>query len=209
MGRSARVMSIDVLQTLGAAVQKFRGEAAGALDDLEIEVRRALEWIHHDRKEYWVREMQRGSEGVTQARLHLQQAKMARRIGEHEPACIDEKRALDRAKRRLETAEEKVKAVRHWAGVVDRAVEEFQANRTHFAAWLDVDLPKAVSALNHLSESLAGYLSIKAPSDSNAPIFSPGGSNTENGKLPERTSSDKSSPPANENELPGKQETGP
>ena len=54
MSRFARVTSIDVLPTAGRArLQKFRGEAAGALDDLEIEVRRALEWIHHDRKEYW------------------------------------------------------------------------------------------------------------------------------------------------------------
>ena len=56
MSRFARVTSIDVLQTLAAALQKFRGEAAGALDDLDIEIRRALEWIHHDRKEYWAQE---------------------------------------------------------------------------------------------------------------------------------------------------------
>ena len=114
MSRSARVTSIDVLQTMAAAVQRFRGEAAGVLDDLEIEIHRALEWIHHDRKDYWTHELRRSYEAVSQARLQLQQAQTARRIAGHEPSCIDEKRALDRAKRRLEIAEQKVKAVQHW-----------------------------------------------------------------------------------------------
>ena len=38
MSRSARVTSIGVLQLLASALQRFRGEAAGALDDLEIEM---------------------------------------------------------------------------------------------------------------------------------------------------------------------------
>src|SRR5664279_4214184 len=111
MGRSARVTSIGVLQTTAGALQRFRGESAGALDDLDIEVRRVLEWIHHDREEYWAQELRRSYEGASQARLQLQQARMSRQIAGHEPACVDEKRAMERAKRRLETAEQKVQAV--------------------------------------------------------------------------------------------------
>ena len=32
------------------------------MDDLETELRRALEWIHHDRKEYWSQELHRANE---------------------------------------------------------------------------------------------------------------------------------------------------
>ena len=74
MSRSARVTSIDVLPLLAAALQKFRSEGAGAVDDLESEVRRALEWIHHDRKEYWAQELRRAEEALNQASLQLQQA---------------------------------------------------------------------------------------------------------------------------------------
>lgn len=45
MSRSAKVTSIDMLPLLAAALQKFRGEGMNALDDLETELRRLLEWI--------------------------------------------------------------------------------------------------------------------------------------------------------------------
>jgi hypothetical protein len=170
MSRFARVTSISVLQLMQSALQKFRGEAAGAMDDLDAEVRRVLEWIHHDRKEYWAHELRRSYEGVSQARIQLQQARISRRIAGHEPTCVDEERALERAKRRLETADQKVKAVQHWSIVIDRAVDEFQRSRTRFLTWLDTDLLQAVAALNRMGESLASYVSLEAPTDPDAPI---------------------------------------
>ena len=166
MSRSARVTSISVLPTMAAAVQRFRGEAAGVLEDLDIQLRRAQEWIHYDRKEYWARELRRGWENLSQARVQLQQARTSRRIAGHEPSCIDEQRALERAKRRVETAEEKIEAVQHWAHVIDRAVDEFQQSRVRFSSWLDTDLSRAVAALNRMSESLGSYTSLEAPTDS-------------------------------------------
>ncbi len=169
MARSAKVTSIDTLPLVAAALQKFRGESAVALDDLEIELRRIVEWIHHDRKQYWTKERDRAYENLSQARLQLQQARVSRRIGDHEPACVDEKRAVARAKRRLETAYQKVDEVRRWTVLIDRAVDDFQRNRTQFATWLDTDLQRAVAALNQMSESLVSYISLEAPAKDAAP----------------------------------------
>jgi hypothetical protein len=174
MSRFARVTSIDVLQTLASALQKFRGEATGALDDIDVELRRALEWIHHDRKDYWAHELRLSVENVSQARVQLQQARMSRRIADREPSCVDEQRALERAKRRFETAQEKVEAVRHWSYAVDRAVDEFHRSRAKFVTWLDADLLQGVAALNRMSESLVSYTSLEAPTDRHAPIVSAG-----------------------------------
>jgi hypothetical protein len=169
MGRFARVTSIGVLQTTAAALQRFRGEGAGVLEDLEIEVRRAAEWIHHDRKDYWAHELRRSQDAVSEARILLQQARLSRRTEGHEPACVDEQRALDRAKRRLATAEEKVQAVKQWTVAIDRAVDEFQRNRARFATWLDTDLPRAVAALDRMSQSLESYVSLETPPDRGEP----------------------------------------
>jgi hypothetical protein len=165
MGRFARVTSIGVLQTTAAALQRFRGEAGSVVDDLEVEVRQALEWIHHDRKDYWALELRRSVEAVAQARNQLQQARISRRIVGHDPPCIDEQRALERAKRRLETAEMKVQAVKRWSLTVDRAVDEFQRSRAQFATWLDTDLLRAVAALDRMSQSLESYVSLAAPAE--------------------------------------------
>jgi hypothetical protein len=126
-------------------------------------MQRALEWIHHDRKDYWAEELRRSWDGLSAARLQLQQAQVSRRIAGHEPACIDEKRALDRAKRRLETAQQKVEAVKHWTHVIERAVDEFQQSRAQFVDWLDTDLIQAVAVLNRMTASLESYTSLEAP----------------------------------------------
>ena len=163
MGGAARVTSIGVLDTMAVAMQRFRTEAAGVLDELQIQMQRALEWIRHDRKDYWADELRRSWEGLSAARIQLQQAQVSRRIAGHEPACTDEKRALERAKRRLETAEQKVQAVKHWTQVIERAVDEFQQSRTQFATWLDTDLVQAVAALERMSASLESYTSLGTP----------------------------------------------
>jgi hypothetical protein len=163
MSPAARVTSIDVLPLLASALQKFRGEAANAVDDIEGEVRRALEWIHHDRKEYWAQESRRAQEAFNQARVSLQQAMTMRRIGDRDPSCIDEKRALDRAKRRMEVARQKILAVRHWEGVLDRAADDLRRSRTQFDSWLEADITRAVVALNDMSESLVAYIMTTAP----------------------------------------------
>jgi hypothetical protein len=162
MGGAARVTSIDAVRTIAAALQVFRSDATTALDDLQLEVRRALQWIQHDRKEYWAQEVRRGWERVAEARVQLQQCLTFRRVADQRPSCIDEKRALEVANRRLRTAQEKVETVRHWALAVERAVNEYRGSCSQFSSWLDADFPKALAALEHMTEALEAYVAAPA-----------------------------------------------
>jgi hypothetical protein len=173
MGQVAKVTSIDVLPLLAAALQKFRSEGQSAMDDLETELRRALDWIHHDRKGYWAQELRRANEALIQARLQLQQAMVVRRIADREPSCIDEKRAVERATRRVATAQRKIEAVRRWAAAIDRAADDFRRARTQFTTWLDIDVSRAAAALDQMSESLVSYISLGAPSEDLPPVVPP------------------------------------
>jgi hypothetical protein len=161
MSPVAKVTSIDVLPLLAAALQKFRSEGAGAVDDVASEVRRALEWIHHERKDFWTTELHRAEDALNQARVQLAKAMTMRRVGDDTPACIDEKRALERAKRRVETARRKLEAVRHWSVMLDRAADDFRRSHLQFNTWIDVDVSRAAAALNDMSESLVAYISLK------------------------------------------------
>ena len=143
----ARLTRIDAVQEMAAAVDAFRNEATAAVEGLDMEIRRALEWIHHDRHDHWNHEVRRGWERITAARVQLQQAMTARRIGEHDPACIDEKKALARAKRRLEIAQEKVEAVRHCARAIDHAVDEYRGARTPLCQLAGIGGPQGPGGL--------------------------------------------------------------
>ena len=165
MVHGARLTSIDAVQTMAAAVESFRHDAASALDDLEMEIRRALEWILDDRREFWTHEVRRGWERLTEARVQLQQARTFRRVGDHDPSCIDEKKAVERAKRRLDIAQEKVEAVRHWAHAIERVVNEYRASRAQLIGWLDTDAPRALAALKRMAAALEAYVAMEAPPD--------------------------------------------
>jgi hypothetical protein len=173
MPRRAQLFSIDAVATLAAAVETFHGEAQAALEELELEIRRALEWIGHDRKDYWNRELRRGWERTAEARVQLQQGMTFRRVGNEPMACVDEKKALEQAKRRLELAQQQVEAVRHWSYAVERAVRDYRAARSSLANWLDADCPRAVAALRRMTETLQHYVAMEVPPDPSAAVQPP------------------------------------
>jgi hypothetical protein len=165
MSPAARLTSIDVIPLLATALQKFRCEAAGAVDDIVNEVRRALEWIHHDRKDYWSHEARRAQDALNQARIALQQAMTMRKVGDRPPSCIDEKRAVEKAKRRVDLTQQKMQAVRHWESTLDRASDDLRRARTQFDTFLDSDVSRAIAVLNDMAESLVAYISMKTPDE--------------------------------------------
>jgi hypothetical protein len=163
MAQGARLKSIDAVEEMATAMRSFRDLASAALDDLEMELRRAEEWIGHDRKEYWAREVRAGWQRVSAAQVQLQQAKTSRRVGANDPSCIDEKKVLRRVQEQLEIAQEKVKTVAKWSEEIERAIREYRGCRTRLAGWLDSDFPRAQAALARIGESLEAYLRLAPP----------------------------------------------
>jgi hypothetical protein len=170
MGQPARVKSIDALQAMSAAMTCFHDDACSALDDLDMELRRALQWIGQDCRYYWKEELRRAKDGVTEARLQLENARMFRRINEERGSFVEEKKALERAKRREQNAESKVEAIPHWVIKIERAVNEYRGSRSQLAGWLEGDYPRAAAALNRMIQDLEAYVRLAAPADDHSPI---------------------------------------
>jgi len=169
VARSANITSIDTVETLAAALRRFQIDAANILDDLGIQVHRAVQWIQHDRKEYWAREVRRNSERVAEAKVNLQRAMTARRMDNYQPACREEKKELEKMRHRLRVAEEKVEAVKRWSRAVDQAVLKYKSGAAQLAHWLETDAPKALAVLGRMTVALEAYLAVESPVDS-APL---------------------------------------
>ena len=121
---TANVTSIDALRNVKAALVRFCADAESALVAMEIEARRPVDWIEGDRARYWPQQARRASELVQEARLALERCEI--RIGsEDRPSCYDEKKALEKAKRRLQLAEDKARIVRRWGSEMQKATEDF------------------------------------------------------------------------------------
>jgi hypothetical protein len=170
MGQSAKVKSIDALQAVTSALECFHDDASSAMDDLEMEIRRALQWINQDCRQYWKEELRKSRDGVLEAQRQLENARMFRRITEEHNSFVEEKKAVERAKRRMQIAEAKVEALPHWSVAIERAVNEFRGSRSQFANWLEADFPRAVAVLKRMISNLESYLRLGVPVNELAPF---------------------------------------
>lgn len=165
MARSAKLTSVDAVGRFAAAMISFEEETSGALTSLDLAVHRIHEWIHHDRPNYWKQEVRRRRDRLAEARVDLERC-MAYRATDERPSCHDEKVALETAKRRLRSAEEKTEVVRHWARVIDRELFEFRGSLAQLSQWTHADYPKALAALERMAAALESYVALESSAES-------------------------------------------
>lgn len=157
MAQSANITSIEALRLLKAALVTFEEEVQAALVALEMEARRPVEWIEHDRRQYWPRETRKATDVVSEARLSLQRCELTI-SGDDSRSCYDEKKALQKAKKRLEKCEEKVRAVRRWGPQIRKEVEEFEVQTAKLKQFMESEFCKAPAALERMAAALDRYV---------------------------------------------------
>lgn len=163
MSGSAHVTSIQALEALRAALANFDADARDAISLLVLEVRRAVDWLENDRMRYWPEQVRKASQRVVEARNELERAELTYG-SEEKPSCLEQKKALERAKRRLRLCEEKVRRVRHWVRVIRDELNEFDGRVARLNNVLDADLPRAIAALERLVMALEQYTRTALPS---------------------------------------------
>lgn len=164
MGRLVKVTSIDVVERFAAALKVFEDDAKGALDAVDMEVRKALHWIGHEQKEYWTQRVRRGSDEVHLARQELER-KLMLHPGDDRPGCHDERLALEAAKRRLRIAQEKVDAVRRWSHRAEQEVNEYIGAVSQLRRWMEHELPRAQADLARMARALEDYVALGAAAE--------------------------------------------
>ena len=156
MGPSARVGSIEKLQALHEALARFGVEAQAALDAGRSEVRRALDGLHAALK-HWQVEVQRRQEDVNRARADLSHAQAIRRSEGTRAGTVEQEIALQKARQRLQEAEEKVERTRRWLRVLPDAIAELETPSRQLAGMLEADLRQALALLDGKLAALVAY----------------------------------------------------
>jgi hypothetical protein len=153
---TAQITSLDALRQFRAALVQFAADVEAALVTLELEARRPVEWIENDRSRYWPQQARKASDLVSEARLALERCEV-RISGGDARYCYDERKALEKAKRRLRLAEEKTQATRRWRIQMHKESEEFQVQIAKLKRYLESDLVRAFAALDRMSAALNRY----------------------------------------------------
>ena len=154
--RSANITSIEAIRTFATALIAFEDGAEDAAVQLELEARRPVAWID-ELSAYWPKEVRKASDSLSEARISLEKCELTI-SGEDRKSCYDERKALEKAKRRLRTAEEKVQAVRRWKVQISKEVEEFQVQIAKLRQFLESDLVRSITSLKRMNEALEQYV---------------------------------------------------
>jgi hypothetical protein len=168
MARQAKVTSIDVIERFTAALTCFGEDAKNALESVEMEMRKALNWLQREQKDYWTRRIKRGWDEVNIARKELER-KLMFYPGDDRPSAHDERLALEAAKQRLRAAQEKIEALKRWAHRADREVNEYIGAVSQLKRWMEHELPRGQNDLARMARALEDYVALESSTETVIP----------------------------------------
>lgn len=157
----AHVTSIEALAAWKDSLCVFAAEGRDALTAVEMEIRRAVDWVE-DQIKLWHAEVRKSEEAVVQAKAELTRRKMLPIVGKH-PDCTEQEKALRKAQARLAHAEEKLETCRRWLPRLRKSIEEYEGFARPLAAWLEHDLPRACAVLEQRIAALEKYVGTAPP----------------------------------------------
>lgn len=163
MSSGANVQSIDAVRDFRAALNTFSHEASEALDSFASEVNRSIDWLLNGAPAAWQNEYRKAELKLNQARIDLQNCRARHLADGSQPACLEEKKLLERARQRMAYVEEKLVVVRQLGQMADREATEYKGRANQLASILDGELPRALALLDRVLSILESYVGMNHP----------------------------------------------
>jgi len=154
--RPARIESPEVIKELRNRFVILDQACRSLLMSCYADVQDARQQLRTERPLYWKHEVRRREEALAAAKQELARARMAAERGVRF-AGVDEQRAVDRAKQRLEEAERKLQAVGRWAVLLDQKADKLLGPVNALLILLDQQTPQAMSRLDLMLDHLEEY----------------------------------------------------
>ncbi len=161
MGETAQVISIDTLKNLYDGMVLFREDAKNSLISVEMECRRASDFLNQQRL-YWAEELKRRKEKYAMARSELHRKKLQAKPG-GVVQDSDQKEAVRIATARVREAEEKIEIVKKWVGPLQHAIDEYHGKSRPLGDMLEGDVEKSLGLLERMIIALEAYVRLAPP----------------------------------------------
>jgi len=168
MSQSANVTSVEAVKDLRQAMVKFCETVEAGLCANEMESRRMYYWLTSEQPNHWAHELRERQEELVQAQTDLHRLKLQRAQG-MTVDDIQQKKMVERAKARVEEAEEKLEKVQHWSRVVQRAIDEYESHARALSDLVEGNPPQSIVFLDRVIASLDAYMELTAPQHRETP----------------------------------------
>jgi hypothetical protein len=164
----SRVESIDAIKSFKRALFKFAEAANAALTDAEADMTETYRWLETEQRTYWANNVRKSTELVSRCEEALRQKRIFKDASGRTPSAVDEEKALAKAKRMKEIAEEKLEAVRRYTPRLQREIMLYKGQVQRFGTFVAADIPTAAAKLDKMVDSLEAYVNLAA-SDASTP----------------------------------------
>ena len=158
MNQGANVGSIDAVRDFRAALATFVHDAREAVLTFELESRRVLEWLSDGAPRYWHEQARRAEDALTEARIELERCRHSKLPGGEPRSCLEERKNLDRARRRRDYVEEKQRLTRKWSIEAEREHREYAGRASQLESAFDGHFAEAIAALDASLTALESYV---------------------------------------------------
>jgi hypothetical protein len=157
----ANVHSLDALRDVRAALVRFQERAITAMGDLRQKIDRTVDWLELDRPGYWREQERKAYDQVAATRIAYETCRL-RTVGGRRSDCIEEKKAFERAKVRLQYVHQKQEAVVKWVVHAGRDANEYRARTSNFQRALDNDVALMIAQIGRMIDALEAYTETNA-----------------------------------------------
>jgi hypothetical protein len=163
MSEGAYVGSFEAVRDFRAALHTFLQEVREAMCSYDLEVRRTLDWLLEAQPKRWQQEVRNCDETIAKAKIDLERCRNSKLPGGGTPSCMEERKALERARHRRQYALDKIESVRKWGYVLGREAEEYTGRAHQLSGMFDADLPQAIATLDRVLSTLEAYAALNHP----------------------------------------------
>lgn len=158
MAEIARVTSIPVITRFLGVLRGFTSKARITIDDVSDDVRKTRQWLEHEQLPHWHREVREREKKLEAARQELFTAQLSG-VGADTQY---QQAAVNRARRAIEEAEQKLRLTRKWIRDFDHVVGPVNRQLDKMDAILVGMMPRAYARLNEMIKALEAYAAVRA-----------------------------------------------
>jgi hypothetical protein len=160
MPERAQVTSLEAIEAFRARLIIYREKAGRVLDEVAEEVLRTRVWLQTDRVTFWEGQIRR-----RQKELEMRQQELfSAQISGMRDASFVQQQAVQKSRRALREAEEKLTVVKQWNRQYDQRVEPLGKQVEKLRHNVAHDLGSAIAFLNEVTKTLAEYAEISPTS---------------------------------------------
>jgi hypothetical protein len=152
MAKSARIDSPDLIKDFRNRFIVFDSECKRALDGIRSDVTRTVAWLKSEQTSYWKQQYRKREEMLRRAKEAYRQARFG-----NDRSCIDEQKAVKKAERMRDEAEQKIRLVRKWIQQIESKSGPMLGPCMRLSSQLADLAPKGVARLDTMIDSLDAY----------------------------------------------------